>query len=405
LGSGPPPEGWPAPTTQSSAAKRVLAAVAAVALVLASAGIGALVAVAVQHDSQPLAVTTPTFPGSPFTPGTSPSGSGGSATSGTLDANAIASKVIPAIVNITTTTTQGKAAGTGMVISASGEVLTNNHVIADSTDITVDIGGTGDTHPAHVVGYNVADDVALLQIEGVSNLQTIKVGNPSKVNIGDRVVAIGNALGRGGTPAVVQGRITALEQDVTAGDPVGGTTETLHNVIQIDAPIQPGDSGGALVNANGEVIGMNTAAAGGRFRQQNGNNVGFAIRVDNAVTVIHQIQSGVGSDKVHIGPKRALLGVRVSDIDNQSLTLPGNVAPVDSGALVIGVEGTSAAGSAGIKTGDVVVSVDGTSITDQNGLHLALTKYQPGDQVRVGWVDTSGAQHAASVKLGEGPPA
>ncbi len=405
LGSGPPPEGWPAPATQSSAAKRVLAAIAAVALVLASAGIGALVAVAVQHDSRPLAVTTPTFPGSPFTPGTSPGGSGGSASSGTFDANAIAGKVIPAIVNITTTTTQGRAAGTGMVISASGEVLTNNHVIADSTDIKVDIGGTGDTHPAHVVGYNVADDVALLQIEGVSNLQTIKVGNPSKVNIGDRVVAIGNALGRGGTPAVVHGRVTALEQDVTAGDPVGGTTETLHNVIQIDAPIQPGDSGGALVNASGEVIGMNTAAAGGRFRQQSGSNVGFAIRVDNAVTVIRQIQSGVGSDTVHIGPKRALLGVQVSDLDNQSLTLPGNVAPVNSGALVIGVEGTSAASSAGIKTGDVVVSVDGKVITDQNGLHLALTKYQPGDQVRVGWVDTSGTQHAASVKLGEGPPA
>jgi S1-C subfamily serine protease len=109
---------------------------------------------------------------------------------------------------------------------------------------------------------------------------------------------------------------------------------------------------------------------------------------------------------VHIGPKRALLGVRVSDINNnQGLTLPSNVAPVDSGALVIGVEGTSAAGTAGIKTGDVVVSVGGTSITDQNGLHLALTKYQPGDVVRVGWVDTAGTQRAATVKLGAGPPA
>ncbi len=177
-------------------------------------------------------------------------------------------------------------------------------------------------------------------------------------------------------------------------------------MIQIDAPIQPGDSGGALVNASGEVIGMNTAAAaGGRFRQQSGSDIGFAIRVDNAVTVVRQIQSGVGTDKVHIGPKRALLGVRVSDIDNQGLTLPNSVAPVDSGALVIGVEDPSAAVSAGIKTGDVVVSVDGTSITDQNELHLALTKYQPGDQVRVGWVDTSGAERTATVKLGEGPPA
>jgi S1-C subfamily serine protease len=402
---GTPAEGWPAPPSRSSAAKRVAAAVAAIALVLASAGIGAFVAVAVGHDARPLTVTAPTLPVSPFTPGTSGNGSGGSTSPGTFDANVIASKVIPAIVNITTTTTQGRAAGTGMVVSASGEVLTNNHVIADSTDIKVDIGGTGNTHSAHVVGYNVADDVALLQIEGVSNLPTVKFGDPSKVNIGDRVVAIGNALGRGGTPAVVQGKVTALDQEVTAGDPVGGTTETLHNVIQIDAPIQPGDSGGALVNTRGEVIGMNTAAAGGRFRQQSGNNVGFAIRADNAVTIVRQIQSGVGSDKVHIGGKRALLGVRVSDIDNPGLTLPSNVAPVDSGALVIGVEGTSAAGGAGIKTGDVVVSVDGTTISNQNGLHLALTKYQPGDEVRVGWVDTLGATRAATVKLGEGPPA
>jgi len=408
-GWGPPPgtpeAGPPAPSSQFSVGKRIAAAVAAVALVLASAGIGALIAVAVENRSPAQSVTAPTIPVSPFTPGGSRSGSGSSTAAGPLDANAIASKVIPAIVNITTTTTQGRAAGTGMIISASGEVLTNNHVIADSTDIKVDIGGSGNTHAAHVVGYNVADDVALLQIDGVSNLPTIKIGDQSKVNIGDRVVAIGNALGRGGRPAVVQGNVTALDQDVTAGDPVGGTTETLHNVIQIDAPIQPGDSGGALVNANGEVIGMNTAASAGRFREQTGSNVGFAIRLDNAVTVIRQIQSGVGSDTVHIGPTRALLGVRVSDLNSQSPSLPSSVAPVNSGALVVGVEASSAAGTAGIRTGDVVVSLDNTTITDQNGLHLALTKYQPGTQVRVGWVDTSGASHSALVRLGAGPPA
>jgi S1-C subfamily serine protease len=399
-GESRPPGEWPAAPARPSAAKRVAAAIAAITLVLASAGIGAFVAVAVEHDSRSQSVTVPTIPASPFTPRTGNGSGGSSSTSGTLDANAIAAKVIPAIVNITTTTTQGRAAGTGMVISASGAVITNNHVIADSTSIKVDIGGTGNTHAARVVGYNVADDVALLQIEGVSNLPTITFGNPSQVNIGDRVVAIGNALGRGGTPAVTQGKVTALDQQVTAGDPAGGTTETLEQMIQIDAPIQPGDSGGALVDAGGRVIGMNTAAAGGRFRQQTGSNVGFAIPVDNAVTVVKQIQTGVGTDEVHIGGNRALLGVRVSDVDSQ-----GANAPVNSGALVIGVEGSSAAGSAGIKTGDVVVSVDSRSIADQNGLHLALTRYQPGDQVRVGWVDTAGVQRSATVKLGEGPPA
>ena len=161
----------------------------------------------------------------------------------------------------------------------------------------------------------------------------------------------------------------------------------------------------ALVDAAGRVIGMNTAAAGGRFRQQTGSNVGFAIPVDNANTVVRQIQSGVGSDRVHIGATRALLGVRVSDVNNQGVNGPSTVAPVDSGALVIGVENSSGAGSAGIKTGDVVVSVDSKTITDQNALHLALIRYQPGDAVRIGWVDAAGAQHSATVKLGEGPPA
>jgi S1-C subfamily serine protease len=399
--------GWPPPPEQTnSKPKRIAAAVAAIALVLASAGIGAAVAVTVRGDRNGRANNAlPNIPNFPLTPGNG-SNSNGSTGSGPLDTNAIATRVDDTIVNINTTLGQtGRAAGTGMVISADGYVLTNNHVIADATSIQATIGGKGSAHSAKVVGYDVADDVALIKVDGVSNLKTITFGDPSKLEIGDPVVAIGNALGKGGTPTATQGKITALDQDVTAGDP-GGVSETLHGMIQIDAPIQPGDSGGALLNANAEVIGMNTAAAGSRFAGQLGSNIGFAIPVDNATTVVRQIQSGDESDGVHIGD-RALLGVQVRDASSQSAFGDGgsNAAPVDTGALVVGVEDGSAAGNAGIETGDVIVSVDDKDIAGQNELHLALTKYHPGDKVNVVWVDSSGNRHSGSVELKLGPPA
>jgi S1-C subfamily serine protease len=285
-------------------------------------------------------------------------------------------------------------------------MLTNNHVIADATSITVDIGGTGDTHSAKVVGYDVADDVALVQIDGVKNLTVAELGDPSSVNVGDPVVAIGNALGQGGTPKVATGKVTALNQTVTAGDQGGGNTETLHDMIQTDAPIQPGDSGGALIDASGKVVGINTAAAGGssRFQQQTGANIGFAIPIDNAISIAHQIQNGDESNGVHIGA-RALLGVSVQAANDPSTSLGGTQPATDSGALVTNVQNGSGAGAVGIQQGDVITAIDGSDIKDDQALHLALTKYHPGDHVQVTWVDSSGTKHTESAQLGEGPPA
>src|SRR5262249_27500792 len=152
------------------------------------------------------------------------------------------------------------------------------------------------------------------------------------------------------------------------------------------AQIQPGNSGGPLVNSQGQVIGINTAAASGRFSQQTGSNIGFAIRIDGAIGIVRTIQSGKESDGVHIGGERALLGVRVSSTDQISPSAPVNVAPVNSGAVVVGVEPNSAAASAGIVAGDVVVGVDKQNIDDQNALHLALTEFHPGEKVPVTWV-------------------
>jgi S1-C subfamily serine protease len=427
---GPPPSGWAAPapgswppgppvaetTPTASAPKRGLAIVAVIALVLASAGIGAGVAVAL-HDSSK---TTP-FSASrslPFDNGNSNSnGSGSGSTngngfgngsssggtgsttppSGSLDVNAIADKVDPALVNINTTLAQGRAAGTGMLISSTGEILTNNHVIADATSIKVVIGGKGASHDAKVVGYDVTEDVALLQItDSVKDLPTIVFGDPSGVKVGDPVVAIGNAGGVGGTPSATEGQVTALDQQVTASDGQG-ESETLEGMIQIDAPIQPGDSGGALIDSSGRIIGMNTAAAGGgQFSQNSGSDIGFAIPIDNAVNIVSQIRSGNETSKVFIGD-RGLLGVQIEDINGQS-------APVSSGALVVGVENNSGADEQGIQTGDVIVEANGKPVTDSASLRTALGTFHAGESVSVSWVDSSGNHHDASVKLVPGPP-
>ena len=167
-------------------------------------------------------------------------------------------------------------------------------------------------------------------------------------------------------------------------------------MIQINAPIQPGDSGGALVDASGAVIGMNTAAAGGGSFNSIGSNVGFAIPIDHAVSIVSAIHTGKDTDKVHIGD-RALLGVQVQD-------LSGQAAPVSSGALVVEVQDKTGAEDAGIKTNDVVVSLDGKPVTDSASLRSLLVKFHPGDSVNVGWVDSAGVHHDATVTLVVGPP-
>ncbi|HZP31270.1 MAG TPA: trypsin-like peptidase domain-containing protein [Acidimicrobiia bacterium] len=331
------------------------------------------------------------------------------------DVASIADRVTPAVVDITTTLAGGgEAAGTGMVISSSGLVLTNNHVIADSTAIQVDIGGTGNTHSAKVVGYDVADDIAVIQVQGVSGLKTISQGDSSTLSVGDDVVAIGNALGRGGTPTAVGGTVAALDQTITASDEGGRDAETLRGLIQIDADIQPGDSGGPLVDTNGRVVGMDTAAStgGGRFGfDVQSSNEGYAITIEKAVSIAEKITSGTGGTNIHLGSSRALFGVSVTngsgggfrgrfpDPFDDSGSSSGN------GAVVQNVQSGSAADSAGIRTGDVITAVNGRSVSSASDLTNAVTQYDPHDRVRVDWTDSNGDAHHATVELGSGPPA
>ena len=284
-------------------------------------------------------------------------------------------------------------AGTGMVLTSNGEVLTNNHVVKGAWKIQVRVPG-GSSYTASVVGVDPAHDVALIQLQDASGLSTISPGDSSSVSVGENVAGIGNALGRGGTPTAVGGVVTDLGQTITAGDSGDATNETLTNMIQIQAPIQPGDSGGPLVDGSGKVIGMTTAAdsTAGGFGQDTSGNTGFAIPINKAKSIADQIADGQASASVHIGA-RALLGVSTSDQDTSN-----------QGAYVAGVESGSGADSAGIQAQDTVTAINGKDVADADSLRAALSTLHPGDSVRVTYVDPGGSQHQVNVKLGTGTP-
>jgi len=193
---------------------------------------------------------------------TGSTGSAGASTTA-LTTSQIASKVDPGLVDIVSTLgyQSAEAAGTGQVVTSSGEVLTNNHVIDGATSIKATDIGNGRTYTAKVVGYDQSDDVAVIQLQGASGLTTVSFGDSSQVTTGQSVTALGNAEGKGGTPSVATGTVTALNQSITAGDEGSGSSESLTGMIESNAPIQPGDSGGPLVNTAGQVIGIDTAAS------------------------------------------------------------------------------------------------------------------------------------------------
>ena len=336
------------------------------------------------------AVSTPTNPTSTEPLPTVASAPPSSATP--LDTQAIVALVNPAVVDITTTVDGGEAAGTGMVLTSSGLVLTNNHVIDGATTVGVQIAGAGPVHKAHVVGFDLTEDIALVQIEGVSGLTTIKAGDSSALAVGDPVVAIGNALGSSGPHAVSTGGIVALDQAITVDDPTG-SSQNLSGLIQLDAALQPGDSGGPLVNSAGQVIGMDTAASAGR-RRVSVSRVGYAIPIAKALDVAGQIQAGKSSGTVHVGD-RGVLGIQVTDSSSAS----------GQGVTVVAVTSGSPAAGAGMQRGATITAIGSTTVSSVDDLGGALFTYNPGDRVQVTWTDAAGTSHTATVQLIAGPPA
>ncbi|HXY43005.1 MAG TPA: trypsin-like peptidase domain-containing protein [Acidimicrobiales bacterium] len=325
--------------------------------------------------------------------------SGKPSTSSGLNAAAIASRVDPALVDVKVTDgDEGIVAeATGMVLSASGVVLTNNHVIDGATSIQATDVGNHRTYPARVVGYDLAGDTAVLQLQGASGLATVVIGNSSAVRVGARVVAIGNAGGTGGTPSVATGSVTALQQSIVAVNDVTSATEQLSGLIETNSPIQPGDSGGPLVTAAGDVIGMDTAASSS-YSFSGESTQGYAIPIATARGIAQQIRKGEASARVHIGPT-AFLGVAVA-------TYSEGFRPGAAGAtevVVLGVVGGTAAERLGIVAGDVITSLEGKSVSTASQLTTLMQQQHPGASVRIGWMDVSGGSHTASAVLGTGP--
>jgi S1-C subfamily serine protease len=284
----------------------------------------------------------------------------------------------------------GEAAGTGMVLTRSGEVLTNNHVIRGATTIKIVVPGTGHSYKATVVGYDVSADVAVLQARGASNLKTISLGNSAKVRRGESVKAVGNAGGTGSLTRV-SGKVTAVARAITVSDDQGGT-EHLTGLIETNAALQAGDSGGPLLNAAGKVIGMDAAASASFGFRDASSSAGFSIPINKAVTIASRIESGNGSATIHLGGT-AFLGVDV--VSN---------GYGGSGAMVAAVVRGSAADSAGLVPGDVITRFDGRSISSPTSLTSLVTSLKPGARVSLGYADQLGQAHTATVTLASGPP-
>lgn len=333
----------------------------------------------------------------------------GVTTSHQLSTAAVAARIEPSVVdvNVTLAYGQGKAEGTGMILTSSGKVLTNNHVVQGAGTIQVVVPNHG-TYRAQVLGVDPTDDVAVLQLIGASNLPVMPFGNSSTTPIGTKVVAIGNALGLGGPPSVTAGAITAEGRSITASNDAGGS-EHLTNMLQTDAALQPGDSGGPLVNLQGQVVGMDTAAetSGGSAYAPIGvpntapSSVAFAIPINRALRIASEIEHGQASSTVLL-TRAGFLGVEVVD--------PSNLAPVQAqqlgsqtGAAVIRVLPGTPAAHSGLKAGDVIVSVDGQAVSNISQLGQAIDSHAPGSQISFTWVTPSGTQQSASANLTSAP--
>jgi S1-C subfamily serine protease len=312
----------------------------------------------------------------------------------------VASKVDPGIVDINTNIAVAdggsEAAGTGMVISSGGVVLTNNHVIAEASQISAYDIGNGKTYVGHVVGYDRTHDVAVVQLQNASGLATVPLGDSSKVRVGQSVVTIGNAGGIGGTPTTAGGSVAALGQRIRAGDELDNAFEQLTNLIEVDGSLQPGDSGGPLATAQGKVVGMDTAASAG-FSFQSSSGQGYAIPIDQALSIARLILDGKGSSTIHIGAT-PMLGVKV---ETQPLTVGGNTP---NGAVVqTAVAGTPAA-NAGLTQNDTIIALGGQAITSSSSLVAVKDRYHPGDKVQVVWLDPENVRHSATITLATGSP-
>lgn len=406
-GAGGPEGPRPNGTERRRRSMLFAASLVVTALVAAGAGVGITLAVTNRSSGGPVSLGTGPSP----TP-SAPAGQG-------LDVAAIAVRVEAATVDITATGPGQPDEGTGMILTSSGLVLTNNHVVAGSTRLKAQVNGKGKSYPVTVVGTDATDDVALLQVRNGGGFKSVTLGNSDAVTVGEQVVAIGNALALTGPETVTNGIISATQRAISVTDPATGLTENLKGLFQTSAPINPGNSGGPLVDAAGRVIGMNTAAASGTG-SGTANDVGFAIPINSAMSIARQIEAGHGSATVQIGP-HAIMGVVVTSVacaeGQDGCTALGSspsgsspfgstspyTAPVAKGAVIEAVEAGYPAAAAGLAPGDVITSVDGKPVSSPEDLTVQLRGRKVGTRVTIGWVGPTGGARSTRLRLAQGP--
>ncbi len=295
----------------------------------------------------------------------------------------------PAVVDVNTIeqdpTGYADTSGTGMIISPNGYIVTNNHVVASATSITVSIDNYPGTVKAQFVGADPTDDLAVIKVDGFSDLPTVHFGNSATLQVGAPVVAIGNAFGRGGSPAVTLGKVLALDRSISASENPGLDlpTERLFGMIQTDALIEPGNSGGPLVNSQGQVVGMNTAATTGQ-----GNAFGFAEPIAVVRALASEITEGKQASGILFGVK-AFLGIYAQDVTSVG---------VEVTRIIYGFP----AASAGIEPNDVIVSLNGQPITSVAQLKELVLARKPGSMVVVGF-RSGGGTSTVTLQLVPGP--
>jgi S1-C subfamily serine protease len=370
---GPPPAA-PGPRMR----KRVVAA--GVAAIAAAATLGGIAYA--ERGSTTVSGTGSTAQLLPTIPGdmNRGNGNGGTSTSVSL-ATAEQQKGVVSIVSVLKYQ-NAESAGTGMVLSSDGEILTNNHVINGATSVTVTVVSTGRSYKADVVGTDPSEDVAVLQLRDASGLTTANIGKSSGVSVGDKIVGVGNAGGTG-TMRASSGTVSALNQSITATDETGQDSEKLTGLIEVKADIVSGDSGGPLYDASGAIVGMDTAASA----NQAVDSTAYAIPIDTAVGIADKIESGVETSTIHIG-LNAFLGVAAGNSTATGVI----VSPIADPAT-----------SAGIVSGSVITQVQGKSVASAKSLKSTLTAYQPGDRVSVTWTDPSGSSHTKVLTLSSAP--
>ncbi|WIB78856.1 S1C family serine protease [Curtobacterium sp. MCPF17_002] len=316
--------------------------------------------------------------------GSSDGSSGTSTESAATAATTAQKKGVVTINTVLNYDESSQAAGTGMILTSDGTILTNNHVIQGATSITVTDETTGKEYKAEVVGSDATNDVAVLKLEGASGLSTVTLDDDGEPSTGDTVTDVGNAEGTGNLVAA-KGSVTATDQDIQVQSESGTGTESLTGLIEIAANVVSGDSGGPVLDSEGEVVGMATAASSG-----SADVTGYAIPITTAKSIAEKILAGETSSTITLGLP-AFLGVEVS-----GTATTGGVAVAGT------VEGSGAA-SAGLAAGDTITSIDGTAVASSDALTSAIQSHSVGDKVTVGYTDSTGAAKTVTVTLTAGP--